>query len=513
MRLAFASAVLVALLLAFAPGASARPSPPAVPGWIVPGQVVVGLRDGASAPAMGQRLAAAYGSAWSAVPGTQAVVLHVPAGQEDAAARRLRHEPGVDFAEPSYILRLLREPNDTYYRGRQWNLGRIGMPEAWDVAVGAGAPAVAVIDSGVDASHPDLAGKLLPGWNAIANTADVYDAEGHGTHVAGLLAAQTDNAQGIAGVTWSGKVVPVKVSRFDGTSQSPVVSAAINWAVDNGARIINLSLGGPYPSEILRRAVERARQRGVLIVAAAGNCARGGDNCTERNQVEYPAAFPGVLAVGATTFDDQSATYSTQGRYIGIAAPGGDADATDTDDRRWIFGPVPRAISSSGYARFVGTSQAAPHVAGVAALVWEVAPRLTADDVATLLRDTAVDLGSPGWDQAFGFGRINAAAALRAALSRAGVATPTPTPAPRPGPTPTPTPGRSANPPPSPFPWLTSPTTRLFLPAVRRDTTEISSAAAELPLPLSGPEGDGPSPTGLTRTLAHRRGPTFSSQR
>ncbi|MBI2322328.1 MAG: S8 family serine peptidase, partial [Chloroflexi bacterium] len=212
MRLAFAPAVLVALLLAFAPGTSARPAPPAVPGWIVPGQVVVGLRDRASAPALGQRLAAAYGSAWSAVPGTHAVVLYVPEGQEEATARRLRHEAGVDFAEPTYILRLLREPNDTYYRGRQWNLQRIGMPQAWDMAIGAGAPAVAVIDSGVDASHPDLAGKLLPGWNAIANTIDVYDAEGHGTHVAGLLAAQTDNAQGIAGVTWSGKVVPVKVS-------------------------------------------------------------------------------------------------------------------------------------------------------------------------------------------------------------------------------------------------------------------------------------------------------------
>lgn len=487
MRLAVAVAVVVALVLVFAPGTSALPSPPPKRGWIAPGQVVVGLRDGARAPAIGQRLAVAYSGAWTAVPATPAIVLDVPEGQEEAAAERLRQNPNVAFAEPSYVLRLLREPNDTYYRSRQWNLRRIRMPEAWDVTLGANAPNVAVIDSGVDASHPDLAGKVQPGWSAITNTPDVHDTEGHGTHVAGLIAAQTNNTQGIAGVTWSGRVVPVKVSRADGTTQSPVVAAAINWAVDNGLRIINLSLGGPYPSEILRRTVERARQHGVLIVAAAGNCGRGGDNCTERHQIEYPAAFPGVLAVGATTFDDQIATYSTQGRYVGITAPGGDvADSTDSDDRRWIFGPVPRTINPSGYTGFVGTSQAAPHVAGVAALVWEVAPRLTADEVAALLRETALDLGPPGWDPAFGFGRLDAAAALRAARSRAGVPTPTPTATPRP--TPTPTPGPAPGAPRSPFPWLAAPTIRLLLPVVRRDVTGISSANAGLSPLTAAPE-------------------------
>lgn len=474
MRWVLLPALITILLLAFAaPPPPASPMPALRAGWWVSGHVVVGLRPGARSASVAERLAAPYGGLWREVPAAQAILIRVPEGREEAASRALRNDPVVAYAEPDYLLRLQREPNDTYYRGRQWNLVRIRMPEAWDLAPGTTAPGVAVIDSGADAAHPDLAGKLLPGWNAISDSSDVSDEEGHGTHISGLIAAQTDNGRGIAGVTWSGKVMPIKASRLDSGTQSSTVAAAINWAVDHGARIINLSLGGPYPAEVLRRAVERARERGALLVAAAGNCGRAGDLCTQRNQTEYPAAFPGVLAVAATTFDDQRATYSTAGSYVKLSAPGGEAtDPSDTDERHWIFSTVPRTVSASGYASFVGTSQAAPHVAGVAALVWEIAPRLTADDVATVLQQTAVDLGPAGPDTTFGAGRLDAAAALRAARTRAGVPTPTVTPAPTPTrtPTPTPAPGAVVGPPAnSPFPWLIRPPTQVFLPTVRRD--------------------------------------------
>lgn len=480
MHLAVVIALAAALFIVLPPRTAALPTPPLRPGWREPGRVVVGVHEGARVSAVAVRLASVLGGRWSAVPHVQALILDVPEGHEEATAKRLEVDPNVAFAEPLYILRFLREPNDTYFRSRQWYLQRIRMPEAWDVTIGTGAPPVAVIDSGADANHPELAGKLLAGWNAVTNSTDIRDTDGHGTHVSGLVAARTNNGQGIAGTMWSGRALPVKVSRPDGTTQSTVVAAAINWAVDNGARIINLSLGGPFPSEVLRRAVVRARERGALVVAAAGNCGRGGDDCTEVNQVEYPAAFPGVLAVAATTFDDQRASYSTQGRYIGIAAPGGDiSDPSDPDERHWIFGPVPYAVSAAGYARFVGTSQAAPQVAGVAALVWEVAPRLTADEVSALLRDTAVDLGTPGVDSSFGAGRLDAAAALRTALARGGAPTPTPTPTPpavsTPAPTATPVPTVPARP--VPYPGIITPATRLFLPTVNRDAAAVRSGA------------------------------------
>jgi subtilisin family serine protease len=481
-------ALLAAFVIALPSQTAAVPTPPLRSGWWEPGQVVVGLRDAVNAAVVGARLAGPHGGRWSAVDHARAIVVHVPEGQEEAAAKRMRQDPNVAFAEPQYILRLLREPNDTYFRSRQWYLQRIRMPEAWDVSIGAAAPPVAVIDSGADVNHPDLSGKLLAGWNAVTNSSDVRDTDGHGTHVSGLIAARTNNGLGIAGAAWSGRVVPVKVSRPDGTTQSTVVSAAINWAVDNGARIINLSLGGPYPSEVLRRAIVRAREHGALVVAAAGNCGRGGDNCTEQNQVEYPAAFPGVLAVGATTIDDQRASYSTQGRYVGIAAPGGDiSDPADPDERHWILGPVPYTVSPSGYARFVGTSQAAPLVAATAALVWEVAPQLTADQVSALLRDTAVDLGPPGVDDAFGAGRLDAGAALRAARERSGAPTPTPVPNPVVTPSPTATPVPTVPARPVPFPGRITPAARLFLPAISRGAGDAADAASPVPMPIRAP--------------------------
>lgn len=484
MRLAGLLALVAVVIVALPPRTAALPRPQVTQGWWEPGRVVVGLRDGTSAAAVAARLGAASAWSWSAVPHTRAIVFDVPPGQEAALAQRLAQDPNVAFAEPLYLLRLLREPNDTYFGSRQWYLHRIRMPEAWDIAIGTNAPPIAVIDSGVDTSHPDLTGKLLTGWNAMTQSADVRDLDGHGTHVTGLIAARTDNGIGIAGATWSGRVVPVKVSRPDGTTQSALVAAAMNWAVDNGARIINLSLGGPHPSEILRQAVVRARAHGVLVVAAAGNCGRGGDGCTEQNQAEYPAAFPGVLAVAATTHDDRRASYSTQGHYIGIAAPGGDSQGpNDRDELHWIFGPVPSSVSASGYARYVGTSQAAPLVASAAALVWEVAPRLTADEVIALLRDTAVDLGPPGPDSSFGAGRLDAAAALRAAQARAQAPTPTPAPLPAVPPTPTATPVPTVPARPVPYPGSAGSATRVFLPVVSQGSAVAPTTVSQPPLP------------------------------
>jgi type VII secretion-associated serine protease mycosin len=308
-------------------------------------------------------------------------------------------------------------PNDTYYSAYQWNLRQIRAPYAWALSTGSGDVIVAVLDTGADLNHPDLQGKLVSGYDVVNNDTDPADDDGHGTHVAGIVAARTNNSRGVAGVSWEGKIMPVKVLDWSGSGTHSQIAEGIRWAADHGAHIINLSLGGESGSSTLQEAINYAYNRGALVVASAGN------SYQEGNPVIYPAAYPRVLAVAATGDQDEHARYSETGSYVDVAAPGGNPSGSwDTNSNHWIMSTY---LGGSSYAQVAGTSQAAPHVAGLAALVWSVRPSLSNAQVEQIIEETAVDLGDSGRDDVFGHGRIDAYSALVSASSAALAAAPT----------------------------------------------------------------------------------------
>lgn len=254
-------------------------------------------------------------------------------------------------------------PDDPCFR-YQWHLTQAGVPTAWPHARGRGV-VVAVIDTGVS-RVPDLAGaELTAGYNFVADHADAADDHGHGTHVAGTIAQSTNNGRGVAGVAFEASIMPLKVLSARGSGSMAAIAQAIRWAADHGAHVINLSLGGPFPVETIRRAIGYARDRGVVVVAAAGNDGRG--------KVGYPARYPGVLAVAATQFDERTTFYSNWGPQIDLAAPGGnirvDQNGDGLPDGVLQNTVVPGDPARTGYLLFMGTSMASPHVAGAAALL------------------------------------------------------------------------------------------------------------------------------------------------
>ncbi|MCX6020551.1 MAG: S8 family peptidase [Chloroflexi bacterium] len=472
-------AVPVSLALATLAGAAAAPTapdpaPPAIPPSScapphsslqsvadsetsdhLPGMVVVKLRADAPEEVWNTLPGA---DLWCTFAGGRTALMRVTPGQEREMASALMASPLVESAQPDFLRRLTVLPNDTRI-GEQWALFKIKAPQAWDITTGNSSVVVAVLDSGVDLGHPDLKGKLVDGYDFANERALPQDDNGHGTHVAGIIAAAANNSIGTAGVSWGARVMPLKVTNSFGSTSDTVLANAIRFAADRGARVINMSLGGPEPSVILRDAVEYAAGKGALLVAAAGNCFARGDACGGQvNAPMYPAAYDKVIAVAATTFGDQHASYSQTGAYVKLAAPGGDPRTpSDPSSTMGILSTYWQPGGFGGYFALAGTSQAAPHVAGLAALLWSVSPAFTAAQVETFMESTAVDLGQPGRDPVFGFGRIDAMAAVSAAQAFAGAAsepTPTPpaTPMPTPSATPSPMPSPSASPTPYPTP-------------------------------------------------------------
>ncbi|HEV8635656.1 MAG TPA: S8 family serine peptidase [Chloroflexota bacterium] len=398
---------------------------------LAPGRVIVKMR-----PGRGLRGAqATYGAlAVEERPNLGAQVWRVAPGRETEVARRLAAQPDVEYAEPDRVARLYAAPNDPLYPTNQWNLPKIGAPQAWDITVGDGSVLVAVVDSGLDLGHPDRPANLLTGCDYVrwrqalvggACPTVQDDPNGHGTHVAGILAARQNNGLGISGVAPGLSVLVIRTADETGASYASDVASAVREAVDAGARVINLSLGGPSSTTLQRSAIEYALGHGVVVVAAMGNEYQTG------NPISYPAAYAGVVAVGAATHDDQHASYSNTGDHISLVAPGGNGDAVG-DPVNWITSLWP--WSRGGFALEVGTSQAAPHVAGTAGLMLSARPSLTGSEVAALLRSTARPLGGAVPNATFGYGYLDANAAVRAA--QAGGAAPSPTPTPRPVPVP-----------------------------------------------------------------------------
>jgi serine protease len=328
------------------------------------------------------------------------------------------------------IVRALEVPGGSDpYRSRQWDLGTMNVPTAWQQSTGAGVT-VAVIDTGVDGKHPDLAGQVLAGYDATTGqTGGNTDPQGHGTHVAGTIAALTGNGTGVAGVAPDVTILPVRVLDAKGEGYDSDTAEGIVWAADHGADVINMSLGGTDQSNAVSNAVAYARSKGVVVVAAAGN------DRSKGSPTSYPGADLGVIAVAATDSADKVASYSNAGSYVDVAAPGSG-----------ILSTYPTSLAAVGYATMNGTSMAAPHVAAVAALLLGAEPDLTPDEVQAALQETAVDLGTAGKDNDFGYGRIDAAAALAEVTPSTSTPSETTSPTPAPTPTPTSTPTRTPTP-------------------------------------------------------------------
>ncbi|MEU4622159.1 S8 family serine peptidase [Actinoplanes sp. NPDC023801] len=280
-------------------------------------------------------------------------------------------------------------------RSRQWSLATMRVAEAWPVSTGEGV-IVAVIDTGVDSQHPDLAANVLSGYDATTDApGESTDVHGHGTHVAGTIASVTGNNAGVTAVAPDVRILPVKALSDDGSGHMSDAAEGVVWAAGNGAQVINMSLGGPERSAALSNAIAYARSMGVTVIAAAGN------ERTEGSPVSYPGADEGVIAVAATTASDTVAYYSNAGDYVDVAAPGSGIISTY---------PVARG----SYASSSGTSMASPHVAATAALLKAYQPALTPDQIEDALERSAVDLGTPGFDIDHGYGRVDAVAALAA---------------------------------------------------------------------------------------------------
>jgi thermitase len=419
-------------------------------GDYAPGVVLVGLHDGANGPPSANRAVLPF-QVVSASPKIGVLALRVLAGEECTLLEMLRRDPRVAYAELDYVVRsldvrsspfalrhslLTLRPSDVITPDdpgwiNQWGPAKIEAPAAWGVVTGTPDVVIAVLDTGVYLDHEDLASKLwtnpgeipgnwvdddgngqvddIHGWHFFhswsgstyfpAEDSDVRDDNGHGTHVAGIAAAAANNGAGIAGLAWGARIMPVKVLNQYGDGFYSDLAAGIIYAADNGARVINMSLGGAESSQMLCAAVDYARRHGAVVVSATGN-----DGAP---WVRYPAACPSALAVAATDSDDQQTSFSNYGSQVALAAPGTDIYSTWCHQNIYL-----KLCDGNYYLTKSGTSMATPHVSGVAALIWSRWPALTADAVAMQITRTAVDVASPGWDEYTGWGRLNAAAAV-----------------------------------------------------------------------------------------------------
>ncbi|MGH9000346.1 MAG: S8 family serine peptidase, partial [Acidimicrobiia bacterium] len=315
--------------------------------------------------------------------------VHITSSDAKAAEvlERLSESQLVETAEPNLVRRPAAVPDDPYYASNQAAYFRdAGIPAAWDVVTGADNLVLAVLDSGVDLDHPDLAGRLVPGWDVVDDDSRPDDDHGHGTMVAGVAAARTGNGRGVAGVAWRGSIMPVKVMSSEGFATDADVAEGIVWATDHGADVINLSLAAPGSSTALQSAVDYALAGDVVVVAAAGNDASSVPN--------WPAAARGVIAVGAVDRSGARAAFSSFGSWVDLVAPGVELATTAND-------------GGESYALADGTSFASPLVAGVALLVRAYDPGAGPAAVADRLVRSATDRGAPGPDPYSGAGVVN----------------------------------------------------------------------------------------------------------
>ena len=407
-----------------------------------PDDILVDLKDDATAgdrAALEQDLGIQLALVDATAESTQLYRAHVDPARRDAIVAALEQRAEVEIAEPDSEISLspgeaelrapLEEPaqpgfpNDPLYI-KQWHLRQIGMPAAWKLADGNGV-IVAVLDTGVAYEDyktftllPDLKGlEFVKPYDFVGNTKHANDDHGHGSHVTGTIAQMTNNGIGVAGVARNVKIMPLKVLSGSGSGSVAGIADAIRYAADNGAKVMNMSLGGAFPSKVLAKAVAYAHKKGVVVVCAAGN--------ESRNRVGYPAAYPGAIAVSATQDDEAVTFYSNYGKDIDIAAPGGNTRDKNGGRENTDGGVLQNTIeignpTKNGYYAFMGTSMASPHVAGVAALI--VGEGVTDPDaVEKILKDSARKPTNQTYtSDKYGAGIMDAPAAILKARSATG---------------------------------------------------------------------------------------------
>lgn len=317
---------------------------------------------------------------------------------------------GVEYIEPNYIYTAFKAPNDPSY-GSLWGMKIIKAEEAWEESTGSQSVKVAVVDTGVQVNHPDLTGNAIKSEGMGPGCPTNTDSAGHGSHVAGTIGAVGNNGTGVAGVNWTVGINGYAVLCAGGSGSLSSIAAGVNKAVADGNKVINMSLGGNGDSTTFHNAIINAKNSGVTVVVAAGNCWNQpqSQKCPLPNQAQrgssdftYPAAYPEVITVAATTSSDQSASFSNRGQANDIAAPGVQVEST------W---------PPSTYNSISGTSMASPHVAGAAGFLLSINANLTPDQIQNALQCTADDLGTTGWDETYGHGRLNLKAAVDAVKS------------------------------------------------------------------------------------------------
>lgn len=352
----------------------------------VPGRLLVKFRAGVTENEKQVALASVGGRSTRQIEKLGLHVITLPQGTNETNLKGiLKGHRQVEFAELDQILPPAEvRPNDPMF-GSEWHLTRISAPMAWETTKGSTAITIAILDTGVDSTHPDLAPKIVPGWNFYDNSSNTSDVNGHGTQVAGAAAAASDNGVGVASPAWNCRIMPIRISDASGNGNILSITEGLMWAADHGARVANISYMVTN-SESLWTAAKYFQNMGGVVTVSAGNYSTfdtGTDN-------------PYVLTVSATDPNDALYYWSNTGNNIDIAAPG----------------CVYTTLKGGGYGSVCGTSFSAPVTAGVAALVLSANPVLTGVNARRIMQQGADDRGTPGWDTVYGAGRVNAAKAV-----------------------------------------------------------------------------------------------------
>ena len=355
------------------------------PVGIAPGRLLVQPKPGTPEVVLEQVFRSLGARAIDDLPQIQVRVLQVPDRALHRVMTALQNNPNIHFAEPDFLLAPDAIVNDPYFSS-QWHLSKIQAPSGWKSTAGSSNLKIAIIDTGVEATHPDLKDKLLSGWNFYSGNSDTSDVHGHGTAVAGTAAAAANNGVGVASVAFGAAILPIRVTDDNGYAYESTIAKAVNWAADQGSRVANISFRVSNSSTI-KSAARYFQSKGGVVVVSSGN----------DGLFDSAADNPYVLTVSATDSNDAITSWSNTGNNIDLAAPG-----------LYILTTHPGA----GYSYWSGTSFSAPVVAGAAALVLSANPTLSGVEAADILKKSADDVGAAGWDTQYGAGRVNVSRAV-----------------------------------------------------------------------------------------------------